>query len=409
MYARPLLAFAFSCAGVACGGGDLVLGGRLGDVPDATGEDTGGALADAGTEGAPNVEASRDRTCGVGSVVLLPTASGAVCSGRVADRAFRFALCTCTELAWVGTLTTDSFASTTGQPGMRGSVGVDGYVVAAQGYRIGGSFWIAGQPAGAPGLNVVTPAPSEVAGELRAGGGIAGMGSQRVRGDVFSDGNVTCPGMTIDGALHVPTGSLVTGVMAAKGVVNEPVAVPKPCDCQSPAIDVARVVDAISADNDDAASGVSPTDLAHLTGPKTLELPCGRYHFDQIDGQDLTLRLRGATVVSVAADVVLTGRLEVSLAPGAEVDLFVGGNFRVGNVGSFPNAAEAAKFRVYVAGPSVFLRGAAIDANLYAPNALVSSAGNLEMSGALYAQRFSFGGSVTIHYDEAIAGGRGCP
>jgi hypothetical protein len=340
---------------------------------------------------------------------MLPTANGTVCSGRVADRAFRFGLCTCTELAWVGTLTTDSFSSTTGQPGMRGSVGVDGYVVAAQGYRIGGNFWIAGQPAAGPGLNVVTPAPSEVAGELRAGGGIAGMGSQRVHGDAFSDGNVTCPGMIVDGALHVPAGNLVTGVTAAKGVVNEPVAVPKPCNCQAPAIDVAQVVDAFAADNDDAASGVSPTELAHLTGPKTLELPCGRYHFDQIDGQDLTLRLRGATAVSVSADVVLTGRLDVLLAPGAELDLFVRGNLRMGDLGSLPNGVEPAKIRVYVAGPSVFMRGTIVGANLYAPNALVSSAGNLEMSGALHGERFSFGGSVTIHYDEAIAGGRGCP
>jgi hypothetical protein len=31
------------------------------------------------------------------------------------------------------------------------------------------------------------------------------------------------------------------------------------------------------------------------------------------------------------------------------------------------------------------------------------------MSGALFGERFSFGGAVTIHFDEEIAGGRGCP
>src|SRR5262249_14929210 len=58
---------------------------------------------------------------------------------------------------------------------------------------------------------------------------------------------------------------------------------------------------------------------------------------------------------------------------------------------------------------SVFLpSGATVGANIYAPSALVSCGGDLEMFGAVVADRFSFGASVSVHYDEAISGGRGC-
>src|SRR5439155_17935421 len=118
---------------------------------------------------------------------------------------------------------------------------------------------------------------SEIAKELHVGGGIAGQGVQAVRGDVFSGGNIMCPGLNVDGAIRVPAGTTVIGATAAKGIVNEPVSVPKPCDCKSPVVDIAAVVDLISKSNDDAASGISPAELGGFLGSKVIELPCGRY------------------------------------------------------------------------------------------------------------------------------------
>jgi hypothetical protein len=218
-----------------------------------------------------------------------------------------------------------------------------------------------------------------------------------------------CPGMIVDGALHVPEGSTVSGVTAGKGIVHEPVAVPKPCDCETPPLDTSAAVDALAKDNDDAAAGIAPTDLARFVGPKTLDLPCGRYFFQQVNGQGFTLHLRGRAAIAVAGDLLVTGPFDIDLAPGAELDLFVGGSLQLAAATSFGSTNEPARIRAYVGGPSVFLpSGAKVGANIYAPSALVSCGGDLEMFGSVVADRFSFGASVSMHYDEAISGGRGC-
>jgi hypothetical protein len=207
----------------------------------------------------------------------------------------------------------------------------------------------------------------------------------------------------------VPAGATVIGASAAKGIVNEPVFVPKPCDCKSPVVDIASVVDLSSMSNDDARSGISPAEIGGFAGSKTLDLMCGRYYFEQMNGPELTVRLRGRTVIAVGGDVLITGQFLFELSPGAELDLFVRGNMNVAGTTTFGSTAEPAKIRVYVAGASVFLPAASVGAEIYAPAALIAIKSSLEMSGALFADRFSLGGSVTVHYDEAILGGRGCP
>jgi hypothetical protein len=385
---------ALLCAWLTACGGDQILGGRFDAGSSSAGG--GGAASTGGAGGSFNApDASRDAFCA--GAVTIPTRQGDVCAGNVADRAFRFALCTCSELSWIGTLTTS------------GSVGVDGYAVAAQPYHVGGSLWIAGEPPGAPGLFMMGSAPSDVAKDLHVGGGIMGQGPLTVHGDVFSGGNTTCPGMMVDGVLHVPVGSSVSGVAAAKGIVHEPVVVPKPCDCKTPPLDIAAAIDALAKSNDDAATGIAPTDLDRFVGPKALDLPCGRYFFQQVNGQDISLHLRGRATIAVGGDVLVTGSFDIGLDPGAELDLYVGGSLQVPSATSFGSTAEPAKIRAYIGGPSVFLpAGMNVGANVYAPNALVSSRGDLELFGALFANRVSFGASVTVHYDEAILGGRGC-
>ena len=392
---------------MSCGGGARFLGG-LRDGGTSAG-DAARSSSDIAEDRSPG-ETVPQELCGASGSWLLPTARGEVCSGQVAAQAFRFALCTCTELSWVGALTTDSFNSATGQRGSNADVGVDGYVVAAQAYQIGGSFWIAGEPAGAPGLRVVGAAPSVVAKDLRVGGGIVGQGLQSVQRDLFSEGDIICPGLNVGGAVHVPPGTLVAGAIASRGIVQEPVTVEKPCNCATPALDIVRAADSFRETNDNAANGISPTALNAFTGPRILDLACGRYHFEQITGRDLTLRLHGRVAISVTGDLAVGGAFKVELAPGGELDLFVRGEVRFLGTMSFGNTAEPAKVRVYVAGASVALPvGMIMGANLYAPTSLVSSGGPLEMFGALIANRFSFAGSVTVHYDEAVLGARGCP
>jgi hypothetical protein len=315
-------------------------------------------------------------------------------------------------VAWTGDLKTDSFDSTTGQTALNNaSVGVDGFVVAQSPYHVGGSLWIAGvSPPLGQSLSVVTNAACTTAKELRVAGAITSQPAQTVGGDLYCGGNVTSIGMKVGGAVHVPAGRMVIVSSVAKGTIREPVTVGKPCDCALPAVDTAAVVATFTQSNDDAAQGLSPTDLTAVVGPKTIELGCGRLHFQQISGRDLTLRVNGRVALSVAGDVTMAGGFNIALGPGAEVDLFVRGDLKLAGATSFGSPAEAARIRVYVAGASVALpTGMPIGANIYAPAALVSTTGAIEMSGALFANRISFGGTALVHYDQAILGGRGCP
>ena len=401
----------------ACGGGVQLLGGRLdggnSDAaelgPDVPRDASSATSFDGSSDGSLEVaDSALTQLCNAGRL-MIPTAHGSACAGDVASQAFRFALCSCTELAWPGDLVTDSFDSTTSQQAVNGAVGVDGYVAASQPFHIGGSFWIAGQPPGLPGLTVVMSLPSEVAKDLHVGGGLVSQTMQTVGGDLYTDGNVTCPDLVVSGAIHVPVGSTVIGGNPGKGIIREPVAVAAPCDCDQPVLDIAGVISAFARDNDNLAGGVSDGTLASFGASKTLDLSCGRYHFQQISGTDLTLRLGGRTAIAVAGDVAISGNLTLELSPGAELDLFVLGNLKLTD-GAFGSAARPAAVRAYVAGSSVVLPGGVtIDANIYAPAALLAVGATTEISGALFAQRFSFGGPVSVHYDQAILSGGGCP
>ncbi|HXI59756.1 MAG TPA: hypothetical protein VNO55_27000, partial [Polyangia bacterium] len=100
----------------------------------------------------------------------------------------------------------------------------------------------------------------------------------------------------------------------------------------------------------------------------------------------------------------------IDLAPGAELDLFVGGNLSLGGATAFGNRARAGNVRVYVGGSTVTLPGGkAVGANIHAPGALVTLPAATDLTGSVYASHFSLGGAVTVHYDQAVLEGAACP
>ena len=352
--------------------------------------------------------------CGGGEQILGGTSSTGplaetACGGDIAARAFRFALCSCGDIAWSQKLTTDSF-SATGAKGSRASVGVDGRVTAGGAYDIGGSLWIAAEPKGfGQGLVNSVIAPSRVVGDLRVASGATATGPQAVNGDLYSDGSVFATNMQVGGAVHVPSGTFIAGVASTLPTVVAPVAIREPCDCATHALDIPALVARFAVQNDDAASGLAASELNGFSGSKALELPRGRYYFDALRGSDLTLRLENKTEIAVLGNVDVSGSFAVELAAGAELDLFVAGSFNGAQLTSFGDTAAPSRIRTYVAGSSVALgSGMQLGANIYAPGATIACGGSLEMSGSLFASRFAFAGELTIHYDEAILELEGC-
>ncbi len=395
-----------ACSGaVACG--DVVsqpIGAA--SVGDAGGVDAP-AHADAGAD-APDAAGDAPGFCSGQGPIALPGTN--TCLGDLAS-VFRFAACACDALDVSGKLTTDSFGSPV-EGGVAGgdlaSIAANGEVSTNSTTTIGGSVW-SGGASSQMGQAVTLRGGGTVMHDVRAGGPVDVGGTYVVEGDVWSNGNVTLETggqLTVFGTVHVPAGDTATGVQGT--VVSGPVQVPPPCDCSSP-IDVGAVVAAFATDNDDASLPVAPG--ATLAGD--VILPCGRYYVASIAGADVTLHVNGRVALFVSGDVNVTQSLSVQLAPSAELDLFVAGNFAVMGALAVGDANAPARARLYVGGSTFTLSATAtpLAADVYAPNATLQLAADLQMWGAIFAKSMQFSGAFTIHYDTSVLqvpGSGGC-
>ena len=384
-------------------------------APSACGDATANVLSgpdvDSGHSGDGSTRVDGSDFCsGAGPFVQLPQGS---CTGDLGKRSFLFALCACTSGDVSGVLRTDSFHSLGGATtGSLASIGTNGAFSTNSRLDVRGSIWSRGEAASSAITLTNRTSAGAVSSELHAGAALRVDGTFTAGGDVFAGGGIdlVSGGVSTPGKLHVPQGAPVAGVAAAGGVVREAVSVAPPCDCTKP-LDIAAIVAGFQSNNDDARAGISARDLdvGQSSGGKTLTLPCGRYAFDAITGDGITLRLTGRTAIFVAGNLDVTSALAIELGPQAELDLFIAGDFRLNGSAAFGSIAAPAKVRVYIGGASVTLSGQAkVGANLYAPNADLAFASAYEMSGALFAKRFAFSGDFTIHYDEAVIETQGC-
>ena len=356
---------------------------------------------------------------GDGSIVLLPDGAPAfcqgagpaialpdgTCTGDVGKKTFLFAVCACSSMGISGTMRTDSVDSALGKSAGNGaSIGVTGALDTESDLTLQGSVYAAG-------VGAVTAATFKRAGtitrDLRAGGPVRVDQAFRVDGDLYAASDVGGAGaLTCGGKAHVAPGHAAPNVTATGGTVTEAVSVAPPCDCSNP-LDVAGLVSAFASRNDDAALGITSTTLVSAPAAP-LVLPCGRYYFDAIGGGHVALQLAGRTAIFVAGNVSVTGLLQVTLAPSAELDLFIAGDLTLADA-ALGSTLAAARVRVYVGGANVQIAGRAkLGTNLYAPRADVAIASDYEMSGALFVKSLALSGNFTIHYDEAILDTVGC-
>lgn len=369
-------------------------------LPSEGGGADAGTVIDGGTTG------EEDFCAGSGPVLLVGDSSGSdVCGSAVAERTFRFALCSCEGYTSSHALQSDSFDSRLGPyvPGGRGgSVGVNGRIAAAGPLTVGGSLW-AGH---ADGIQAGAAGTLEVAGELRSAGPIASEAPVRVDHDAWVGGRVQAPDLFVGGTLHLPSGAAVdvAGSTAIGTTTREPVSVSAPCDCGA-LVDIAGYVARHESDNDDPSVGLDPKDLENLSGPTRLELGCGRFYVDRIGGDGaLTLAVTGRAALFVGGDVALQNQLIVEVAPGGELDLFVAGIIVSSERLILGSPDRPARVRLYVGGTGTLQLsgGALVAGNLYAPRAELTTSAAVEVFGSLFVRRVAASAELTIHYDTAV-------
>lgn len=326
------------------------------------------------------------------------------CSGRVAERSFRFAVCSCESIVASAEVFTDSFDSRRGAysppGGAGGSVGTNTDINSTARWDIGGSLWSSGPSGWSSSL------PAVVGGELRLAGRLA-VDTAEVGGDAYVGGGVEANALRVDGTLTVPAGQdLNVGMPNIAATSRAPVDVPPPCGCApSDLVDIAGYVAFHANENDNATVRLSPDELGNVMSATELSLPCGRYYLDRVGtSAPLTIRAEGRVAVFVGGDLSVGDAFTVELAADAELDLFVAGNIVADDAPSLGDALAPARVRLYVGGDGTIQLGGGgtFAGNLYAPRAELVTAGDTEVFGALFVRRIAASGPLTVHYDTGV-------
>lgn len=418
------LAHASVIIGLGCGGAgdsassagradDAVADADLEPGLDSSDPVASGGLAEPAPEGAcetvsdPNESAGRALPAGEVDV-------GGTCASSVASETFTSALCSCADTNVAGYLRTRSFRSNEGPNTpevLGGSVGVNGNYITGGFADVGGSFTVAGP------RDVVFAGFLQAGEDLRLRPSFTVAGFVDVTRDAWLGGSLRAVARVAVGRdlYRAPgTGVLGLALLDVGGEERiEDVSVAPPCDCEQ-LLDVAALVADARTLNDNASIGLDPDALARVAGVGTaLTLPTGRFYLRELGGLGaLRLRISGKAALFVEDDFIAGGLFSVALDPGAEVDIFVRGNFVLAGAAILGDPARPRATRVYVGGTGdIAVAGLnAFVGNLYAPTANVLVGGVGRVYGSLFGKNVVAAGFLDVGYDESIRETRpGCP
>lgn len=357
-----------------------------------------GCADDAGTAGSSPANLSPEVSAGeveepapsAGDPAPVPAAAacepGAItpawegCAPGLAAQAFAQAVCACGGMSAPNTLTVTG-----------GSVGVNGALTSSSPVSVEGSLLVAGSYQASNTFDV---------GELQVGGDLSLSSPGQVMWDAYVGGALSASNtLTILGTLYTPSGTMPQSVQADSAAAS-PVAVAPPCDCALP-LDIKATVSAAAPQGSRPAAQVA---LGDPSQPIDLTLPCGRVYLADIRADNaLTLRAIGRTVLLVGGDVRVSGPLRLELAPGAEVDLLVGGSFEPSNTVDLGAAGRPADLRMYVEGRVKTSDPLRMAGHLYVPHGGFQPANTVDLEGSVTAAEVSFSSPFTVHFSDAVA------
>lgn len=329
------------------------------------------------------------------------------CTGRMAERTFRWALCSCEDITINTSFLADAYDSRLGPympGGLGGSVGANGVFSGNNDMQISGTLWVAGDG----GLSLIN---DNTVGQRLHVGGAVDLNRMSVADDAYVEGPFNVRGgIDIGGTLYYPPGPDPGRGVNYADIQRQPVDVLPPCtECEpDDRIPVGDIVDSHVSNNDNGLIGL---DADVLNNPATgdslrLDLPCGHYYLSAIEGGgSTTVVAHGNTALYIGGDVNPGGTLTITLTPDAELDVFVAGDVLANTEIYLGSANYPALMRMYIGGDNGLvvnnrLRAAA---NVYAVPGGVTNENRTEIFGALYTQQFSSQTEAQFHYDRRVA------
>lgn len=328
-------------------------------------------------------------------------------SRRCEERA-RFALCTCEAMIARGPVRIEP-ASEGGSGAAAASIGANGTIHVEAELTAAGAVVSAGA-GGTSGSGDATLS----ARTLASRGPLEGSLLVDIASDAWVGGRIDVGGLTVGGTLTTPEGVEVVSAMEPRigERVTGEVTVANPCACDAEDhVDVLAQVAAHRTQNDNARAELDPYALDGFSAPLNLSLDCGSYHFSRIAGRGaLELVIAGPAAIYVDGDLSIEGSLQATLAPGADLDVFVRGAFVVSGdvVLGDPNASE--RVRIWVGSTGTVDLGArlVIAGDVDAPRAEVVTRGDVEVHGRLRARRLATEAPLSLRVpaaDPLCAGG----
>lgn len=376
-------------------GGDLnIAGGEAGAPGGASGAGSGGeggAMPVGCVGGYPRIAWTSSNGARVSRCV----------AGFARDR-MNHALCSRGVLDTPGRVYTDAFDSST-QSSASGAaaVGVNGDFLGQLSPIIFGGLAIGSR-------NLLLLPGLDVHGDLRLRGSLRTSGPIYVGRDAwFAESVVSLTSARVERDVHLAPGKTLDGFFSddvGGRVTREAFEVPSPCGGSADNLDIAGIVSSAAGDNENSFIGLASETLLAPSQAVDLRLGCGRFYLSGIGGsRDIRLRVTNRAALFVAGDVASSGRFDVSFAPGAELDWFIGGNLALSNIGTLGDATTPAALRIYVAGRgAISLPRDPVFGNVYAPNADVALTGIGDFHGSISAANLTSLANIIVHYDAAV-------
>ena len=244
-------------------------------------------------------------------------------------------------------------------------------------------------------------------------GGLRGV-SATLQRDAELGGAVSLMDLTVGGTLVTPDPSLITvsGQRSTPTLRIAAVSVAPPCPCELDPY-VSGPILALTQTNDNARLGLGKDQLEGYAGDPVLTLPCGGYFFQRVAGAgSLELRISGRVELAIAGGLAVDKDLRITLAPSAELDLYVHGDVAVGGVVAMGDPAAPPRLRLFAGGiDSIsFSGGGFVSAAVLGRRRDLSVSAPLDVYGAVIIDKVTVNAGLRLHNDQqirAIAGSCG--
>ena len=351
-----------------------------------------------------------------------------VCLGDLAESTFRFGLCSCSSLMLGGALRSDSYSSALGPYGTAledendFNVGKDGHIGVVGVSELDKKIEVAGSLYSGAASGIQLGPDSEILGNFHSEGPALASSHTHVRigRNAFIRGEVA-PKYQVEGTLYVPPEVNLPAEPNAAEVVRADFPQMVPCTCNEPdgRMDIAAIIETVSTRNDNrvlediwservdagAESDLRIEDMwtgSQAASPRELTIPCGRYYFREIvQPQHIRIEVEGRAALFVDGDFRVSG-LTLGIAEGAELDLFIRGDFVVQSAVALSSSVHAAGLRYYIQGNIELEASSELVGNFYAPNAHFQTNGATRVFGAVLAKQITLGAGTEIHFDSAV-------